>query len=315
MIGVIGGSGFIGSYLCDILSKNNINFKIVDLVCPQNYKANWVKCDITDINTLRHALSDVTHIVNLAAEHKDNVTPISAYYEVNVHGSENICKIAQELGIEQIIFTSSVAVYGFVQEETDELGACNPFNHYGISKLQAEKVYKEWQARHNNHSLLIIRPTVVFGIGNRGNVYNLFKQIAMDKFIMIGTGNNKKSIAYVENLSAFIFNSLNITKGTRVINYVNKPDYSMSELTTIIGTTLNKKTSKFKLPYFIAIILGYCFDLLSLLVKKKFSISSIRIKKFCSSSQFKSIYQDEVNSQTVINLNEAIEKTIKAEFR
>ena len=52
-------------------------------------------------------------------------------------------------------------------------------------------------------SLIIVRPTVIFGEGNRGNVYNLFKQIASNKFLMVGDGNNKKSLAYIGNVVAF----------------------------------------------------------------------------------------------------------------
>ena len=43
----------------------------------------------------------------------------------------------------------------------------------------------------NDNSLIIVRPTVIFGPGNRGNVYNLLKQIASGKFLMVGKGNNK----------------------------------------------------------------------------------------------------------------------------
>ena len=53
-------------------------------------------------------------------------------------------------------------------------------------------------------SLVIIRPTVIFGEGNRGNVYNLFRQIADRRFLMFGDGENKKSMAYVGNVAEFI---------------------------------------------------------------------------------------------------------------
>ena len=57
--------------------------------------------------------------------------------------------------------------------------------------------------------MTIIRPTVIFGEKNRGNVYNLLKQIASGKFLMIGKGQNRKSMAYVGNVVAFIKYSWN----------------------------------------------------------------------------------------------------------
>ena len=62
--------------------------------------------------------------------------------------------------------------------------------------------------RTQKRTLVIVRPTVVFGEYNRGNVYNLLKQIASRKFIIIGDGNNIKSMAYVQNVYDFLLFSL-----------------------------------------------------------------------------------------------------------
>ena len=106
-----------------------------------------------------------------------------------------------------------------------------------------------------NRKLVIIRPTVVFGKGNRGNVYNLFKQISNKRFIMIGNGENIKSIAYVENLASFISATLLLKNGIHIFNYADKPDLSMNELVKITRKTLGIKTKvKFKLPYFVGIV-------------------------------------------------------------
>ena len=78
-----------------------------------------------------------------------------------------------------------------------------PFNDYGRTKFAAEKVLKEWQAGFSDRSLTIVRPTVIFGEKNRGNVYNLLKQIAHGPFVMIGNGKNKKAMAYVGNVADF----------------------------------------------------------------------------------------------------------------
>lgn len=57
--------------------------------------------------------------MNLAAEHRDDVRPISLYDEVNVGGAQNVCVAANELGIEHIILTSSVSIYGFPERHLD----------------------------------------------------------------------------------------------------------------------------------------------------------------------------------------------------
>ena len=62
-------------------------------------------------------------------------------------------------------------------------------------RYMAEGAYK---------AINILRPTVIFGERNRGNVYNLLRQISSGKFLMVGKGENKKSMAYVGNIVAFI---------------------------------------------------------------------------------------------------------------
>lgn len=78
---------------------------------------------------------------------------------------------------------------------------------------------------------------MVFGEQNRGNVYNLLRQIASGKFIMIGSGQNRKSMAYVENVAAFIEHALGFGPGVHIYNYIDKPDFDMNTLVAIRVTS------------------------------------------------------------------------------
>ncbi|SFU96522.1 NAD-dependent epimerase/dehydratase family protein [Xenorhabdus koppenhoeferi] len=315
MIKIIGGSGFIGSRLAAQLEIYNIPFQIIDKNKSDIFPNKWEYGDVTKPETLYKSLEKASIIINLAAEHKDNVNPIKLYYDVNVDGAKNVCKVAEQLNIKHIIFTSSVAVYGFVEKETDENGEFNAFNHYGKSKLEAEYVYDAWQVKEIDRTLVTIRPTVVFGENNRGNVYNLFKQIASGRFLMIGSGNNKKSMAYVENVAAFLKFSTSFKSGHHVFNYVDKPDFTMNQLTEVICSSLEKPKSNIRIPYPIGILGGYFFDILSKITGKEFPISSIRVKKFCARTQFKSSSIFETGFVPPVTLEQGIANTVKTEFK
>ena len=104
---------------------------------------------------------------------------------------------------------------------------------------------------------------------------------------MIGKGDNKKSMAYVGNLNAFIKNRLEAVKqGYNVFNYVDKPDFSMNELTSVIEDKMKISISKQRIPLWLGMLGGYGFDILAFLTRKKLSISSVRVKKFCATTQF-----------------------------
>ena len=227
-IAIIGGSGFVGSRLKARFDKNNIVSTRYDIDIGIDKDIKYL--NVEDISSFGN-LKNFDIIINLAAVHRDDIRPLSRYDDTNVYGAVNICEAASKNGINKIIFTSSVAIYGFAPADTDESGEPSYFNDYGRTKYLAEQVYKKWQGEDPiNRTLVIVRPTVIFGEGNRGNVYNLFKQIASHRFIMIGNGKNTKSMAYVENVAAFIEHSLSFNPGVHIYNYIDKPDFNMNTL-------------------------------------------------------------------------------------
>jgi nucleoside-diphosphate-sugar epimerase len=178
-IDIVGGSGFIGTRLVKRLAKGGIkSINIIDKVSSNQFPTLVKQADVRSAEELRQSLSLDGVLINLAAEHRDDVRPVRLYDEVNVGGARNLCQVATEKNINKIIFTSSVAVYGFAPAGTDETGAIEPFNDYGRTKYEAEEVFRSWQKEApDRRTLVIIRPTVVFGEGNRGNVHNLLKQV------------------------------------------------------------------------------------------------------------------------------------------
>ena len=287
MIDLIGGSGFIGTRLAQRLADRGEPFRVIDKAASHRFPEYHQFADVRDSDSLRSAMSGGA-LVNLAAEHRDDVRPLSLYDDVNVQGARNVCQVATEKGVRTLVFTSTVALYGFAPPNTDENGAINPFNAYGRTKWEAEQVYREWyEADASNRSLVILRPTVVFGEQNRGNVYNLLRQIASGRFVMVGSGRNVKSMAYVENIAAFLEYSLSFGPGCYVYNYVDKPDFDMN---TLVGTVQERlgalRETRFRLPYALGMAAGYAFDVAARVTGRPFPISSIRVRKFCATTQF-----------------------------
>ena len=138
--------------------------------------------------------------------------------------------------------------YGLNAGIPDETSPARPFNEYGTSKLQAEEVFRRWAGEDPARSFVIVRPAVIFGEGNRGNVYNLLSQIASRHFIMVGKGANRKSMGYVENISAFLVHALSMGPSTHVYNYADKPDLTAAELVVIARRKLNQRGKILRIP-------------------------------------------------------------------
>ena len=311
---IIGGLGFIGSSLARQLLRQQTKFSIGDVQISENFAA---RADLLDVRLRADLQSKLcgSVVINLAAVHRDDVSDPKDYYSTNVEGARVLCEVCEKKGINKIVFTSSVAVYGFAPPGTSENGTIDPFSEYGRTKALAEDVYREWREKDpENRSLIIVRPTVVFGEGNRGNVYNLLNQINSGAFAMIGNGKNKKSMAYVENLAAFLVKCIKSEEKYAVYNYVDTPDFTMNELVSFVRGKLRGKSSVgLRIPKFIGLIAGYTADVLAEL-GVKLSISSIRVKKFCASSEFSSAKGELDGFEAPFTLQEGLDRTLEAEF-
>ncbi len=304
---VTGGAGFIGQRLIALLEKEGHGIKVLDLKAPQ-------PIDLLDVPATNAACEGCDVIYHLAAEHRDDVFPRSRYYDVNVQGTKNLLAAAAAHNITRVIFTSSVAVYGLNAGTSDEDSVPHPFNDYGQSKLEAEAVLKDWVAADAARSLTIVRPVVVFGENNRGNVYTLINQISSGKFLMIGNGRNKKSMAYVGNVADFLVYCLPGNYGTRIYNYADKPDLSVSDLATIVYRKLGRAKPAFALPYGLGLAAGYVFDGAARLTGKRFPISAVRVQKFCAETTCAADRARQTGFTPRYTLEEGIERMIDHDF-
>jgi nucleoside-diphosphate-sugar epimerase len=307
-IAITGGAGFVGKRLQTLLEGAGYDCVIVDLVAK-------TPVDLLDLPALTNALVGCGAVYHLAAEHRDDVTPRSRYYDVNVKGTQNVCDAADANGIKRIIFASSFAVYGLNTGTPDELSKPAPFNDYGQSKLEGEEVLQKWAAKTDGAMLTIVRPVVVFGESNRGNVYTLINQVASGKFIMIGSGRNKKSMAYVGNVAAFLQHILNDHHNGEIYNYADAPDYSMNELMEVICRKLGYPKPSRALPYAIGMGAGMTFDVIAKITGRKFPISAVRVQKFCADTTCNASKTLRTGFKPPYTLENGIESMIAYDFK
>lgn len=310
---IFGGSGFIGSRLVPRLMASGHEVSIADTAPSQSHPALFSRCDVRDVQAVRESCTGADAIYNLAAVHRDDVRPRSLYREVNVDGAANICAAAAAHGIDKIVFTSSVAIYGFSAGEADEDTEPAPFNDYGKTKLEAEAVFKGWYHARPGRTLTIVRPTVVFGEGNRGNVFTLIDQIRRRRFAMVGAGDNIKSIAYVENVAAFLQHVLARPPGIDVYNYVDKPDYRTRDLVSTIRRQLGMSGEPASIPYALASGIGAICDAAAAASGRTLPISRIRVQKFCAPSRFSSARAMASGFVAPVSLEDGLRRTVAEE--
>jgi len=312
---VTGGSGFIGTNLVEALICAGHNVKIYDNVKSKLFPDSCIVGDIQNRDRLTESASGIDAVYHLAAVHRDYVRPISQYYDVNVGGTNNIVYALEKNNINKVIFTSTVALYGRNALEPNEDSPIRPFNDYGQSKYESECLLNSWADSDPKRCLVTVRPSVVFGENNRGNVYRLLAQIASGKFIMIGSGKNKKSMAYVRNLSQFLIYCLESIPGQHVYNYADKPDLKVNELVRITYNCLNKGNGPaIRVPYLVGVLGGYAGNIIAKITGRNYPIRSIRVRKLCSESRISTEKLEKTGFKAPHSLTDALNRVIINEF-
>lgn len=203
---VIGGSGFIGHHLIRRrVAEGDCQIVSVDIKPPRERLegVEYVTHDVRELTTLE-GYRDIDVIYNLAAVHTTPGHPFWEYYDTNVRGAIETINFARRRNIKQLIFTSSISVYGASENQKDEKSAPDPNSAYGWSKLLSEGVFKSWHDATPGSRLLIVRPAVVFGEGENGNFTRLAKLLSNGVFVYPGRKDTVKACIYVKDLLDYI---------------------------------------------------------------------------------------------------------------
>lgn len=203
---VVGGAGFIGSHLLRILAESGEYSRLVsaDIVAPR-VELSGVSYRRADVREpLPDDLSpDAGEIYNLAAIHTTPGHDDWEYYWTNVLGATHTCDYARKVGAKTIVFASSISVYGPSEEPKTEDDRPAPESAYGKSKFCAEAIHRQWFGEQaDERKLVIARPAVIYGPGERGNFTRLARLLKKGRFVYPGRKDTIKANGYVEDLVA-----------------------------------------------------------------------------------------------------------------
>ncbi len=245
---VTGGAGFVGSHLVDRLLKEGHNVTVLDDLSSGkkeniNKSANFVKGDIRDFKTIDAVTKGVDIIYHLAAQVS---VPLSMKYplenfKVNVLGTLNLLKAAENNNVKNFVYFSSAAVYGDPKTlPIKEDSPTNPLSPYGLSKLVSEMY-----AKFFNIDVSIVRPFNIYGPRQDPNnpytgVISKFISAAKQNkpLIIFGDGKQTRDFIYIDDVIDAV---LLVTEKPGIYNIGAGKATSILELAKIILNLTDNK--------------------------------------------------------------------------
>ena len=233
-ISLTGANGFVGSNLIGYL----------DGLCETHPISR------AELSTINPQLLNTNGIIHLAGKAHDlkKVSDPQEYYQVNFELTKKLYDAFLASGAKKFIFVSSVkaasdSVDGILTEDTPP----DPKTDYGKSKLMAEQ-YIQSQPLPDSKSYYILRPCMIHGPGNKGNLNLLYKFVKKGIPYPLAGFDNKRSFLSVENL-CFIIKELverdDIASG--VFQVADDEPLSTNEVVSVLSASINKKPKLWKI--------------------------------------------------------------------
>lgn len=323
---IFGGSGFIGGFFAQHLIENCFYKKvyILDIESPMDKessfrknqflelkdKISFVKCDVRkSINWFPN--ESIELIANFAAIHREPGHKDYEYFETNIKGAENVCEWASKISCKSMIFSSSISPYGIEDIEKNEESLPVPSTAYGSSKLVAEKIHINWQEKNiEDRTLVIVRPGVVFGPGEGGNVSRLIKAIKKRYFVYIGNQKIRKAGVYVKELSNAMTWCLNKAAASEskivLFNMTMNPGPSIEEYANAILKVLNKNYFFPRLPFSLLLLAAHLISLICWPLGIKHPFSPVRIIKLKRANEINPKFLIDNNYKFLFDLENAL---------
>lgn len=252
---VTGANGFVGRQLCSDLVRSNFRVKaVLRSLTPLPCGVEAVKANLTDDDTLRAALIDVSCIVHLAGRaHVINDTDsdaLSQFRLINRDYSVHLAALAIESGVRRFIYISSIGVNGSYPGE-DVVGERSvecPDKDYALSKLEAEQRLVEL-FKASSTELVIIRPPLVYGGEAPGNFERLLKLVKLQVPLPFGSVANKRSMVSLRNLCNFITVCITHPKASGELFVISDGvDFSLPQILRLLAEGMSRKAFMFRVP-------------------------------------------------------------------
>jgi len=252
---ITGATGLLGGHLIKELRERGEAIRALVLPGENTERlveqgVEVVRGDVTDANTLRSAVKEIELLFHLAGM-MGVWRPLAAYRLVNVTGSANLYKAAQQAGVRRFVHTSSHTVYGlgygrFLTEQDALRPDPDP---YSLTKAEGDRLMRRLLLSSQVETV-ILRPGTFFGPGDRLHFGRMAQKVKDGKGLILGRGDNALPFCYVTDIvQGFLLAAYHENAPGNVYNITNDRPLTQSEMFNAIADAVGGVRPRLHVPY------------------------------------------------------------------
>lgn len=315
---ITGASGFIGRRVCYDILKSGYLVRGLSRRKLSKIRGFEPFC-IEDICSVDwdQMLEGCNYVVHLAAmahktDPRSDISP-KDYHRVNKEATGKLCKaIRDHSKITRLVFMSTIGAMTLTSDKIiNENTPCRPVTPYGRSKLEAECELKMILSK-SEVDWCILRPPLVYGPRNPGNMNRLTRLVKMGVPLPFGGVKGKRNFIFVGNLSDAILKVIKVSRQLRKTYCIADEEIlSLPELIRMLSKIAKINPKLFSVPQPILHTMGYLGDALSYLVGRSIGFDSYSIDRLLGNLVVNSdCFRSEIGWRQRYSLENALHETI-----
>ena len=272
---ITGGTGFIGRYTTELLSKTEHQLKLLirktsNSLFLKKPNITTVEGDLRDKKSLIEGMKDCDSAINIAAHYTFWEPDNKIYTEVNINGTKNVMECAIEAGIRKLVHVSTVGIFGKPNEEPiSEESQVGPvqFSEYFRTKYDAEHI--AWDLYEKKGlPLVVIYPVCVLGAGDTKASGRYIQDLINRKLPATIFNKHTFSFVYVKDVAKAIVNALDKENNIGEKYLIGNYNCTWHEINKMINEISGVPLPKISLPDSITMLNAYLLTGLANLIKK-----------------------------------------------
>ncbi len=238
---VLGGSGYVGNALISKLKTQKIKIRVMIHKKQISHAVKTFQGDITNLKSLEKNLHSNNIVVNLIGQIKNDQSTLC---QENIDGSINLLESCVKKKIKNIIFISTINVYGNnIKKSSKESDVPNPETYYATVKLLTEQLYRYYSIKYKMN-VIILRLSNVYGpkksLGLIGRLIENF--VSNVPCTLNHNGNQLRDFIFIDDVIDAIIKALEKNKkGFSIFNISQGKRYKIKNIVDIIQHMINKK--------------------------------------------------------------------------